>query len=86
MDYRSFFAVFLLILSTLTASAAVKAQENPFYIDLQKFPLYIKADFNPSDAVSPDLNDGSWLVKDQWYGAVEIAEKVLYMLFLCFRK
>jgi len=70
MDYRSFFAVFLILLSTLTASAAVKAQENPFYIDLQKFPLYIKADFNPSDAVSPDLHDGSWQEKKQWYGAV----------------
>jgi DNA-binding CsgD family transcriptional regulator len=70
MDYRSFFAVFLILFSTLTASATVKAQENIFYIDLQKFPLYIKADFNPSDAVSPDLHDGSWQEKKQWYGAV----------------
>jgi DNA-binding NarL/FixJ family response regulator len=33
---------------------------------LQKFPLYVKADFNPSDAVSPDLQNGSWQVREQW--------------------
>jgi len=70
MYYRPFFAVFLTILSVFTAPAAVQGQENRFYIDLQKFPLYVKADFNPSDAVSPDLQDGSWQVREQWYGAV----------------
>ena len=41
MDYRPFFAVFLTILSVLTAPTAVQARENRFYIDLQKFPLYM---------------------------------------------
>jgi len=70
MDYRYFLAVFLTVLSTLTAPTAAQVRENQFYIDLQKFPLYIKTDFNPSDVASPDLQDGSWLVKEQWYGAV----------------
>jgi DNA-binding CsgD family transcriptional regulator len=70
MDSRFFIAVFLTILATLTASTAAQAQETQFYINLQKFPLYIKADFNLSDAVSPDLQDGSWLVREQWSGAV----------------
>jgi DNA-binding CsgD family transcriptional regulator len=47
---------------------AAQATENRFYIDLQKFPLYIKADFNLSDAVSPDLQD--WQLREQWPGAV----------------
>jgi len=68
MGFRFFFAVFLTILSATTAAA--KIQENKFYIDLQKFPLYIKADFNLSDAVSPDLQDGSWQIREQWSGAV----------------
>jgi DNA-binding CsgD family transcriptional regulator len=71
MDSRFFFAVFLTVLSAFTASKAAQAQDNyRFYIDLQKFPLYIKADFNPSDAVSPDLQDGSWQAREQWPGAV----------------
>jgi DNA-binding CsgD family transcriptional regulator len=32
--------------------------------------LYVKADFNPSDVVSPDLQDGSWQIREQWHGAV----------------
>jgi hypothetical protein len=56
MDSRFFLAVFLTVLSTLSACSAAQDREaDQFYIDLQKFPLYIKADFNPSDAVSPDL-------------------------------
>jgi DNA-binding CsgD family transcriptional regulator len=70
MYYRSFLAVFLTVLSTLSAPAAVQARENRFYVDLQKFPLYVKTGFNPSDAASPDLQDGSWQIKEQWYGAV----------------
>jgi DNA-binding CsgD family transcriptional regulator len=66
MDSRFFFAVLLTVLSTLTASCAAQAREDRFYVDLQKFPLYIKADFNPSDAVSPDLQDGSWQIREQW--------------------
>jgi len=69
MNSRGFFA-FLAVFSVLAASAAAQTGENRLYIDLQKFPLYIKADFNPSDAVSPDVQDGSWQVRDQWYGAV----------------
>ena len=71
MDSRFFFTIFITILSAFTAPA-VQAQDtdNPFYVDLQKFPLYIKADFNPSDAVSPDLQDGYWQVREQWSGAV----------------
>jgi hypothetical protein len=42
MDSRSFFAVLLTVLSAFTAA---QAQESRFYIDLQEFPLYIKADF-----------------------------------------
>jgi hypothetical protein len=65
MDSRFFFTVFLTVLPALTAN--VQAQDNGrFYIDLQKFPLYVKAGFNSSDAVSPDLMDGSWLAKEQW--------------------
>jgi hypothetical protein len=65
MDSR-FFAVFLTVLSTLIASPAAQARDNSwFYIDLQQFPLYIKAGFYPSDAVSPDLQDGSWQVREQ---------------------
>ena len=70
MDSRFFFAAFLTVLSTFTVFPAAQTQGNRFYIDLQKFPLYVKVDFNPSDAVSPDLQDGSWQVKEQWYGAV----------------
>ncbi|WP_461255351.1 LuxR C-terminal-related transcriptional regulator [Treponema sp. R80B11-R83G3] len=44
--------------------------DDRFYIDLQKSPLYIKAGFNPSDAVSPNLQDDSWQVRDKWHGAV----------------
>jgi DNA-binding CsgD family transcriptional regulator len=70
MDSRFFFAVFFTVLSVLTARAAQAQDIDKFYIDLQKFPLYIKAEFNPSDAVSPDLQDGSWQVREQWRGAV----------------
>ena len=70
MDTRFFFAVFLTVLSAFTVSESAQAQENRFYINLQKFPLYIKADFNPSDTASPDLQDGSWLVREQWSNAV----------------
>jgi len=70
MDYRSFFAVFLTVFSTLMAPTAAQGWKDQFNIDLQKFPLYVKAEFNPSDAVSPDLQDGSWQVREQWYGAV----------------
>ena len=70
MDSRFFFAVFLSILSALALSCTTQAKGNRFYVDLQKFPLYVKADFNPSDAVSPDLQDGSWRIKEQWPGAV----------------
>ncbi|MDR0472426.1 MAG: hypothetical protein LBH43_01975, partial [Treponema sp.] len=70
MDSRFFFATFLTIFWAFTAAEAAQAQENRFYINLQKFPLYFKADFNPSDVVSPDLQDGSWQVMEQWQGAV----------------
>jgi len=60
------FLLFFLLFSILPTPA----QENRFYIDLQGFPLYYKAGFDLSDAVSPDLQDGSWGVKDQWKGAV----------------
>jgi DNA-binding CsgD family transcriptional regulator len=65
-----FFAVFLAVLSVFKAPTAVQARENQFHIDLQKFPLYVKTGFTPADAVSPDVQDGSWQVKEQWYGAV----------------
>jgi hypothetical protein len=56
---------------TLIASTAAQIHDDSrFYIDLQKFPLFIKADFNLSDAVSPDLQDGSWQVMEKWPGAV----------------
>jgi DNA-binding CsgD family transcriptional regulator len=73
MDSRFFFAVFLTILSTISrgGGGSIQAQDTGrFYIDLQKFPLFVKADFNPQDAVFPDLHDGSWQVKEQWHGAV----------------
>jgi len=71
MDSRVFFAVFLTVLSAFTAAGAqAQEREDKFHIDLQKFPLYVKAGFNPSDTVSPDLNDGTWLVREQWRGAV----------------
>jgi DNA-binding CsgD family transcriptional regulator len=81
MDSRYLFTVFsshikckfpcFFIISFLFALSSAQAQVNDrFYIDLQKFPLYIKAAFNPSDTVSPDLQDGSWEVKEQWPGAV----------------
>jgi DNA-binding CsgD family transcriptional regulator len=57
------FSLFFLLLSA-------QAQENHFFIDLQEFPLYIKADFKPSDADTPDLQDGSWQIREQWPGAV----------------
>jgi len=60
----------LLVFFTFFSVLAASARENRFYIDLQKFPLFIKADFNPSDVVSPDLRDGSWEEKEQWPGAV----------------
>jgi DNA-binding CsgD family transcriptional regulator len=63
------FSVFLTVLA-LTTSGTAQAQENQFFIDLQKFPLYIKAGFSLSDVISPDLQDGSWLEKEQWPGAV----------------
>ncbi|MDR2943469.1 MAG: helix-turn-helix transcriptional regulator [Treponema sp.] len=67
MDSRFSFAVFFTVCA-LTAFGG--GQEDKFYIDLQKFPIYIKADFNPSDVISPDLKDGSWQIREQWYGAV----------------
>lgn len=70
MDYRSFFAVFLTVFSALMTPTAAQARENRFFIDLQKFPLYVRQQFTPSDAASPDLQDGSWQVREQWYGAV----------------
>jgi DNA-binding CsgD family transcriptional regulator len=69
MGSRFFFAVFLTVFLALTAAAQAQ-DDGRFYIDLQKFPLFIKADFNYSDAISPDLQDGSWQVKEQWYGVV----------------
>jgi len=68
MKHTCFFLFSFFFLSLAQASA--QAVENRFYIDLQKFPLYVKAGFNPSDAISPDLQDKSWLVKEQWPGAV----------------
>jgi DNA-binding CsgD family transcriptional regulator len=61
----SFFLLFsLFFLLPLSAR-----ENNRFYVDLQQFPLYVKAGFNPSDTVSPDLQ--GWLVREpQWYGAV----------------
>ena len=44
------------------------AGENRLFINLQEFPLYIKAGFDFSDAVSPDLR--YWEVRDEWRGAV----------------
>jgi len=70
MDYRCFFAVFLTALSVFTVAVKAETRDNRLYIDLQKFPLYVKNGFNHSDAFSPDLQDGSWKVKEQWYGAV----------------
>jgi len=70
MDSRYIFAVFLTVFSALAASTTAHAVEDRFYIDLQKFPLYVKPGFNLSDVVSPDLKDGSWKVKEQWRGAV----------------
>jgi len=81
MDYRYLFTVFssltrcklsgFFIISFLFVLSLAQAQVNDrFYIDLQKFPLYVKAGFNPSDIVSPDLQDGLWLVMEQWPGAV----------------
>ena len=67
--YKSFFLFFFLF-SLFSFLSLAQAQENRFYIDLQKFPLYIKAGFIPSDVVSPDLQDGSWQVREQWLGAV----------------
>jgi len=67
MNSRFFFIAFFVLIPSLTVYGA---DNNRFYIDLQKFPLYFKAGFNHSDAVSPDLQDGSWHVKEQWYGAV----------------
>jgi DNA-binding CsgD family transcriptional regulator len=75
MDSRFFCCLFITVLSAFTPAyapvyAQAYAQENRFYIDLQKFPLYVKTDFNFSDAVSPGLQDSSWQVKEQWRGAV----------------
>ena len=70
MDSRYFLTVFFTVFSLLTASVTAQTREDRFYIDLQKFPLYVKNGFKQSDAVSPDLQDGSWKVKEQWYGAV----------------
>jgi DNA-binding CsgD family transcriptional regulator len=70
MGYRFFFSILLAALSALTACGAQERDNSRFYIDLQEFPLYIKAGFDPSDAVSPDLQDGSWQVREQWRGAV----------------
>ncbi|MDR2596964.1 MAG: helix-turn-helix transcriptional regulator [Treponema sp.] len=65
------FIYFLIVFSALTAPAEAQERENNrFYVDLQKYPLFFKVGFNHSDAVSPDLQDGSWQVKEQWYGAV----------------
>jgi DNA-binding CsgD family transcriptional regulator len=69
MGFRFFFAVFLAILSVFTATAQTR-ENSRFYVNLQKSPLYYKAGFNPSDAVFPDLQDGSWQIREQWYGAV----------------
>jgi len=63
------FTVLPLLLSCFSLFS-ISANENRFNIDLQEFPLYVKAGFNPSDAVSPDLRDGSWTVKEEWRGAV----------------
>jgi DNA-binding CsgD family transcriptional regulator len=70
MDSRYFLAVFLTIFLVLTADGEAETKNNRFYIDLQKFPMYVKNGFNHSNTVSPDLHDGSWKVKEQWYGAV----------------
>jgi DNA-binding CsgD family transcriptional regulator len=37
-----------------------------FYVNVQDFPLYLKAGFDPSDTVTPDLQDGSWTALQQW--------------------
>ncbi|MDR2922697.1 MAG: helix-turn-helix transcriptional regulator [Treponema sp.] len=76
MDSRFLFLVFLTVFAAFTASAAAATaatdtlEDDFFYINLQKFPLYVKADFKPSDILSPDLQDGSWQVREQWHGAV----------------
>jgi DNA-binding CsgD family transcriptional regulator len=68
--YRVLFCCLLTVLSVLTASCPSQAQEDKFYVDLQKFPLYVKSGFNPYDTVSPDLQDATWQTREQWPGAV----------------
>jgi DNA-binding CsgD family transcriptional regulator len=71
MNPRFFFVVLLTVLSALTTwGGGGGVSPDRFFLNLQEFPLYIKADFNPSDAVSPDLQDGSWQTREQWPGAV----------------
>ena len=67
--YKSCFLFFFLF-SLFSFLSSAQAQENRFFIDLQKFPLYIKSGFSLSDVISPDLQDGSWTAREQWPGAV----------------
>jgi len=74
MDYRFLFSVYLAVFSVFTvflaAPLSAQAVKGHFYIDLQKSPLYVKEGFNLSDVNSPDLQDGSWQVREHWRGAV----------------
>ncbi|GHV94845.1 hypothetical protein AGMMS50293_11650 [Spirochaetia bacterium] len=54
------------ILFILTFSISVWAAETSFYVNLQDYPLYLKAGFNPADMETPDLQDGSWQEFTQW--------------------
>ncbi|MDR2607076.1 MAG: histidine kinase, partial [Treponema sp.] len=45
------------------AAPAPDVRTNPFYIDLNNYPLYVKNGFDPASAAAPDLADASWLIK-----------------------
>ncbi|MDR1654511.1 MAG: response regulator, partial [Treponema sp.] len=63
MNFLLFTAGLLLILCGCTAPAP-DDRKNPFYIDLNDYPLYVKSGFDSARAGSfPNLSGDSWLVK-----------------------
>ncbi|MDR0561318.1 MAG: 7TM-DISM domain-containing protein, partial [Spirochaetaceae bacterium] len=42
------------------------AEEPRFYIDLQDYPLYLKAGFDPADTAAPNVQDPAWRAYPRW--------------------
>ncbi|MDR3338132.1 MAG: response regulator [Treponema sp.] len=56
--------ILFLVFAVFPAFAETKTA--PFSINLQDYPLYLKQGFSVDDTLNPNLQDGSWLIKQRF--------------------